>query len=315
MYDCGTSLAEACMMAHAHNKRSEIVYAGTVNPNYRNVVSGVTQGKKLTFKSAVSADGTCDLKALEEIVTDATSAVVIQTPNGYGTLEDVKAIEKIAHDKKCLFIVVTDMISLGILQAPGEYAADVVVAEGQTLGIPVSFGGPYLGIFAVKKALVRKMPGRVCGITQDTTGERGFVLTLQTREQHIKREHATSNICSNQGLMMLAATVYMATMGKRGIRETAELCLQKAHYCAESIKKIPGFKINADGKPFFSEFLVETPVPASEIISAGIKEGILAGIDTARFDDCKKGLLVAVTEKRSKAEIDKLVSFLKKFAK
>lgn len=313
MYDCGTSIAEACLMAHAHNRRSEVVYAGTVNPHYRNVVTSVTQGKNLTFKSAIAEDGTCDLAALAEMVTDATSAVVVQHPNGYGTLEDVKAIEKIAHEHKCVFVVITDMISLGLLEAPGEYGADVVVAEGQTLGIPLSFGGPYLGIFAVKKALVRKMPGRICGITQDTTGDRGFVLTLQTREQHIKRENATSNICSNQGLMMLAATVYMATMGKQGIRETAELCLQKAHYLAENIKKIPGFKVSA--KPFFREFLVETPVPAAEIVQAAEKEGILAGVDTARFPECKQGLLIAVTEKRTKEEMDKYIDLLKKFGK
>jgi glycine dehydrogenase subunit 1 len=314
LYDCGTALAESCFLANAHNRKTQMIYAGSVNPNYRLVAGSECAGREFTFDSAIAEDGTCDLKKLAEIVSNKTSAVIVQHPNSYGNFEQVAEIEKIAHQAGALFVSIIDPISLGILEAPGSYNADIVIAEGQSLGIPLSFGGPYLGVFAVKQDLVRKIPGRICGITEDTDGKRGFVLTLQTREQQIKREKATSNICSNQGLYMVAATVYMATMGKQGIKETAELCLSKSHYLAKEIKKLKGFELLND-KPFFKEFLVKTPVPAKDIIDVAIKDGVLAGIDTSRFADCKQGLLIAVTEKRTKEEMDKLVSILKKYAK
>lgn len=314
MYDGSTALAEACMMANAHNRRTEFVYAGTVNPNYRRVVDTITAGKNYTFHQAKLEDGTCDLEKLRSLVTDKTSAVIVQQPNAYGNLEDVFEIEKIAHEKKALFITVINPISLGVLASPGEYNADIAVGEGQPLGIPLSFGGPYLGIFACKNEFIRKMPGRIAGITEDLEGKRGFVLTLQTREQQIKREKATSNICSNQGLFMLAATVYMAAMGKQGIKEVAEQSMQKAHYLAEQIKKIKGFRLLND-KPFFNEFLVVPPVPASQIIEEASKVAIMPGIDTSRFPECNQGLLVAVTEKRTIEEMNKFVGFLQKFAK
>lgn len=314
MYDGSTALAEACMMANAHNRKTEFVYAGTVNPNYRRVVDTITAGKNLTFHEAKLEDGTCDLEKLRSLVTDKTCAVIVQQPNAYGNLEDVFEIEKIAHEKKALLITVINPISLGVLAAPGEYNADIVVGEGQPLGIPLSLGGPYLGIFACKNEFIRKMPGRIAGITEDLDGKRGFVLTLQTREQQIKREKATSNICSNQGLFMLAATVYMAAMGKQGIKEAAEQSMQKAHYLAEQIKKIKGFRLLND-KPFFNEFLVVPPVPASQIIEEAAKVAIMPGIDTSRFPECKQGLLVAVTEKRTIEEMNKFVGFLQKFAK
>jgi glycine dehydrogenase subunit 1 len=198
-----------------------------------------------------------------------------------------------------------------MLEAPANYNADIVIGEAQSLGLPLNYGGPYLGIFACKNEFSRLMPGRVVGITQDTDGNRGFVLTLQTREQHIRREKATSNICTNQGLYMLAATVYMATMGKEGIKEVAEQSMFKAHYLAENIAKIPGFKIN-DTKPFFNEFLVLTDKNHSEIIEKGIEKGILAGLCTCKYKNygVKSGLLVAVTEKRTKEEMDEFVAFL-----
>jgi len=314
MYDGSTALAEACLLAHSHNRRSEIIYAGTVNPNYRRVVDTITAGKNLQFNEAKLEDGTCDIDMLRSLVSDKTAAVVVQQPNAYGNLEDVFEIEKIAHEKKALFIVVVNPISLGVLAVPGSYNADIVVGEGQPLGIPLSFGGPYLGIFACKNEFVRKMPGRIAGITEDLEGKRGFVLTLQTREQQIKREKATSNICSNQGLFMLAATVYMAAMGKEGIKEVAMQSMQKAHYLASEITKISGFRLLSD-KPFFNEFLVIPLVAASEIIKEAEKVGIMPGIDTSRFPQCAQGLLVAVTEKRSKEEMDRYVDFLKKFVK
>ena len=313
MYDGASSLAEACLLANAQNRRTEFIFAGSINPNYLNVIETVCQGKDFTFKSFVAEDGTCDLAGLSAAVTETTSAVIVQQPNVYGNLEDVYEIEKIAHSKKALFDVAAAPISLGILEAHGNYNADILVAVGLSIGLNMNYGGPYLGVFAIKNDLVRKMPGRVAGVTQDLDGKRGFVLTLQTREQQIKREKATSNICSNQGLMMLASAVYMTAMGKQGIKEVAERCFEAAHYLADQIKKIKGFSLLND-KPFFMEFLVKTPVPAAKIIEEAEKEGILAGIDTSRFAECKEVLLIAVTEKRTKEEIDKLIDVLKTFA-
>ncbi len=313
LYDGGSALAEACLMAHAHNKKKEIIIGGTVHPNYLRVVKTLCVGKNLSYKIISDDDGMCDLGRLADEISDITSAVIVQQPNAYGSLEDVFEIEKIVHSNKALFIVSADPVSLGILQPPGEYNADIVVGEGQQLGVPMNFGGPYLGLFACKKEFVRKMPGRLAGVTVDADGNRGFVLTLQTREQQIKRERATSNICTNQGLNMLAATVYMETMGKEGIKEVAKMSLAAAHYLAGEIKIIPGCDLAID-KPFFNEFLINTPVPPSVIFDAGIKDGFMAGIDLSPFKGIKDGLLIAVTEKRTKEELDAFVAFLKTFA-
>ena len=314
LYDGGTALAESCLMSNAHNRRKEFVIAGSLNPNYRKVLNTVCSGRELTFKEAKAKDGTCDLELLKSMVSKDTSAVIVQHPNPYGNLENVTEIEKIAHACGCLYIVSVDPMSLGILEPPCTYNADIVVGEGQPLGIPLSYGGPYLGLFAAKQELLRKIPGRLSGVTEDSDGNRGFVLTLQTREQQIKREKATSNICTNQGLFMLAATVYMATMGKQGIKEVAEQSFHKAHYLAAKIKEIPGFSLLND-KPFFREFLVKAPVDNKVILDAAQKTGILGGIDTTRFPECEAGLLIAVTEKRTKEEMDKYVEVLKQFAK
>lgn len=314
LYDGGSALAEACFLANAHNRRTEFLFAGTINPHYRQVADTITAGRKFTYREFKNADGTCNHTELAASISDKTAAVIVQQPNAYGNIEDVLEIEKIAHANKALFVVIVNPISLGILEAPANYNADIVIGEGQSLGISMNFGGPYLGLFACKNEFVRKIPGRLSGITEDLDGKRGFVLTLQTREQQIKREKATSNICTNQGLFMLAATVYMATMGKEGIKEVAYQSMQKAHYLANEISKIPGFKLLSD-KPFFNEFMVQTPVTASEIIAEGTKAGFLPGIDTSRFPECNQGLLIAVTEKRTKEEMDAYVEFLKKFAK
>ena len=314
LYDGGSAIAEAVLMAYAHNKRNTIIYAGTINPEFKKVAGTISSGKKLTFKEFVSDDGSCDLDGLKNSIDKNVSAVIVQQPNYYGNLEDVQEIEKLTHSVGALFIVSIDPISLGVLQSPGEYNADVVVGEGQSLGIPLSYGGPYLGIFAAKQEFVRKIPGRLSGVTKDADGKRGFVLTLQTREQQIKREKATSNICTNQGLFMLAATAYMETMGKQGIKEVAEQCLQRAHYLASKIQEIKGFSLLSN-KPFFKEFLVKTPVPPSEILKEAEKEYILGGIDTSKIPGLKQGLLIAVTEKRSNDELDKFSNFLKRFAK
>jgi glycine dehydrogenase subunit 1 len=313
LYDGATSLAEACLMANAHNKKKEVLIAGSLNPLYKKVTETVTVGRELTFKTFMKEDGTADIDALKNAISDYTTAVVVQHPNFYGNLEDVYEIEKIVHETKALFIVVTPAMSLGLIDPPGNYNADVVISEGQSLGIPLNFGGPYLGIFACKEKYVRKIPGRLAGVTKDEDGKRAYVLTLQTREQQIKREKATSNICTNQGLFMLAATVYMETMGKQGIREVAEQSFYKAHYLAEEITKIPGFKLSSD-KPFFNEFLLDTPVSASQIVKEGKEKGFQPGFDTERFSCAKKGLLIAVTEKRTKEEMDSFVEFLKQYA-
>ncbi len=313
LYDGATALAEACQLSHAHNRKSEFLIAGTLNPNYKMVVDTACAGRKLVFKSFINEEGTCNLEELAANISDKTSAVIVQHPNAYGNLEDVYEIEKIAHSKGALLIVSVDPISLGILQAPGTYNADIVVAEGQPFGIPMSYGGPYLGLFATKQELVRKIPGRLSGVTVDSEGVQSYVLTLQTREQQIKREKATSNICTNQGLFMLTATIYLSLMGKEGIKEVAEQSFAKAHYFAEKVKQIPGFSLLND-KPFFREFLLMTPVAPAKIIEEAEKQGILGGIDTAKFPDCKLGLLVAFTEKRTVAEMDKYLDFLKQFA-
>ncbi|MCX7880247.1 MAG: aminomethyl-transferring glycine dehydrogenase subunit GcvPA [Ignavibacteria bacterium] len=313
MLDGASALAEAILMAQAHNRKSNVIFAGSVNPNYLNVCKTIVAGRNLTFLSAESSDGTCDLNKLEDLVSDKTTAVVVQHPNAYGNLEDVESIESITHKHGALLIVVVDPISLGILKSPGEYDADIVVGEGQSLGIPLSFGGPYLGLFATKQEFIRKIPGRLSGMTLDAEGNRSFVLTLQTREQQIKRERATSNICTNQGLMMLAATVYLTILGKQGIRELADICFKKAHYLAQKVKEIEGYSLFND-KPFFREFLIKTPVPPAVIFEEGKRRGILPGVDTSKYPELHPGLLVALTEKRTQEQIDSLVELLAYFS-
>ncbi|HRP02625.1 MAG TPA: aminomethyl-transferring glycine dehydrogenase subunit GcvPA [Candidatus Kapabacteria bacterium] len=314
LYDGGGALAESCLMSNAHNNKKKFLVAGQINPSYLQVTKTLTYGRNLEYIEVVDADGTCDLTKLQSLADDTVSGIIVQQPNFLGNLEDVREIEKIAHSIKSLFIVVVNPISLGLLEAPGTYNADVVVGEGQVLGIPMNFGGPYLGVFACKQEFVRKIPGRLSGVTQDLDGKRAFVLTLQTREQQIKRDKATSNICTNQGLFMLAATVYMATMGKQGIKEVAEQSFHKAHYLASKISEIPGFELD-NNKPFFNEFLVKTPVDAKVIVDKGADNNILPGLNISRFLDNKSGLLIAVTEKRSKEELDLFIQFLKNFSK
>ncbi|MGQ9820089.1 MAG: aminomethyl-transferring glycine dehydrogenase subunit GcvPA [Candidatus Kapaibacteriales bacterium] len=313
MLDGGSALAEAILMSNAINQKKGFVFAGTINPNYVKIAKTLTGGKAFNFEFAYLPDGTCDLEKLEQLVDERVSAVIVQQPNFFGNIEDVFEIEKIVHNKKAFLISIVDPITLGVLTSPGEYRADIVVGEGQTLGIPLSFGGPYLGLFATKQEFIRKIPGRLSGLTLDKDGKRAFVLTLQTREQQIKRERATSNICTNQGLMMLAATVYLSILGKNGIKQVGEICFRKAHFLANEIIKIPKFQIESR-KPFFREFLVSTPVEPSKIIESGKREKLLPGLDISKFFKDRKGLLIAVTEKRSDDELNRLVEFLRKFS-
>jgi glycine dehydrogenase subunit 1 len=311
-YDGATSLAEGVLMSMNATKgnRNKIVMSPLVHPQYRAVVRTYTQGMDVSIVG--DDNGKNDLPDLISLLDQNTAALVIQNPNFLGQLEDVKGLANKVHAVGALLIVVTDPIALGLFTPPGEYGADIVCAEGQSLGIPLSYGGPYLGIFATKTALVRKMAGRLVGETVDSDGKRGFVLTLSTREQHIRREKATSNICTNQGLYMLAAAVYMATLGKCGIDQVARLCWHKSHYAAKEIGKLKGYKVFTD-KPFFKEFTVKLPKPIEEVNEFLLEEyDILGGYDLGQdYPHLKNHMLIAVTETNTKQEIDDLVDGLK----
>ncbi len=312
MYDGGSALAEAALMASGETRREEIIISKSVHPFYREVVKTYCYRSGMRVVEVEIKDGTTDLNRLRDGISERTAAVLIQHPNFFGNLEEVEEVESITHKNGALYVVSVDPISLGVLKPPGEYGADIATGEGQCLGNPLNFGGPYLGIFATRKDLIRRMPGRLAGITVDSKGKRGFVLTLQTREQHIRREKATSSICTNEQLCALSSTIYLALMGKEGIPTVSRLCLQKAHYLSELIKNIDGFELLFN-KPFFKEFAIKTPVEPAKIIELMKKEKIFAGIDLKRFDyGIGNGLLVAVTEKRTKEEMDHYAEVLSK---
>jgi glycine dehydrogenase subunit 1 len=312
MYDGATAAAEAALLAHGHTGRNQILVAEWLNPNYRKVIETYCCSIKMKVDAIPSSQGLTDPDRLREKMSDKVACVIIQTPNFLGLLENVRQMEPVVHSSGALLILVCDPISLGLLRTPGEYNADIAVGEGQVLGNSLNLGGPYLGYFAARQSLIRKMPGRIVATTTDTKGRRGFVMTLQTREQHIRREKATSNICTNQALCALAACVYLSVMGKSGIRKIAQLCLQKNHYAAEQIAGIEGFSLSY-ASPFFKEFVLDTPVPPNMIIGALLEKGIFAGLDLSSFDPkMKNRLLVCVTEKRTKEEIDLLVDELRR---
>ncbi len=312
IYDGASSLAEAALMAHAVTERKEIVLSRGVNPLYRRVTATYCEGPGIRLRDAAVPDGVTDLDAAKKLVGPKTAALVVQSPNFYGCLEDVATAAEIAHAAGALLVVVADPVNLGVLEAPGKLGADIVVGEGQGLGVPMSFGGPNLGVFAAKKDLVRRMPGRLVGATVDKDGRRGFVLTLQTREQHIRRAKATSNICTNVALCALMATIYLATLGRRGLVRVGELSTAKAHYAAERLTKAPGVSLRF-AQPFFKEFALKLPKSPERVVAKLAKQGILAGVPLKAFDralaDC---LLVAVTEKRTKAEVDAFAEALAK---
>jgi glycine cleavage system P protein (glycine dehydrogenase) subunit 1 len=317
-YNGANALAEAVLLSldAAHGKRSNIVMSPAVHPQYREVVK--------TYLSAhgaavVGDDGeTLDVDRLASLIDRDTAALVIQNPNFFGQWEPVEALADAAHRAGALFIVVADPISLGLLRPPGAYGADVAVAEGQPLGIPPSFGGPHLGIFATRMAHVRRMSGHLVGETVDACGRRGYVLTLATREQHIRRAKATSNICTNSALCALAGAVYLATLGKRGLRQVAELCYQKSHYAAAEIGRIEGVAVNpqAPARPFFKEFVVRLPAPVADINARLCDQfGIIGGYDLGNdYPHLKDHMLIAVTEVNTRASIDRLVMALRKAA-
>lgn len=316
MYDGVTALAEAGALAAAATKRRRIVVSRAVHPEARAILRTTARGLGTDIVEAGCADGVTDLEQLAAAVTEDTAAVIVQSPNFFGCVEDLAAIEPIVHGRKALFVVSANPLSLGLLEAPGRLGADIVVGDAQPLGIPASLGGPTCGFFAVAEPLMRRMPGRIVGQTVDRDGKRGFVLTLQAREQHIRREKATSNICSNQALLALCASVYLSVMGKAGIREAAHLNLQKAHYAARLLSGLNGFNLPF-GTPFFNEFVLALPPGASvpEWNKKLLEAGFIGGYDLgAAYPELQDHMLVAVTEKRTKAEIDAFASVLEGFA-
>lgn len=314
-YDGATATAEAVITAiNVHRlKRRKIVMSPYVHPEYRDVVRTYTQGMGLTIVG--DDDPQAELADLVGQVDEETACLIVQTPNFLGQIEDLQGVADAVHDKKALLVVVTDPIALGLLKPPGAFGADVVLGEGQGMGAGLSFGGPYLGFFATREKYVRKMAGRLVGQTVDAEGQRGFVLTLTTREQHIRRERATSNICTNQGLLVLAAAIYMSALGKCGLRQVAELCYHRAHYARQRIAEIDGFSAVGE-KPFFKEFMVRCPKPVEEINEYLLNDwGIVGGYDLGReYAHLKDHMLLCVTEMNPRGEIDALVKALEEVA-
>ncbi|UCE19977.1 MAG: aminomethyl-transferring glycine dehydrogenase subunit GcvPA [Gemmatimonadota bacterium] len=313
LYDGASALAEAALLAHYATRRNEMVVSHTLNPFYASVLE--TYGRNLGFviRKIDYGDGVTDIEKLQKALSDETACCLIQHPNFFGYLEPMDEIERHVHRVGALFVSAVDPISLGLLKPPGTYGADICVGEGQALGNPLSFGGPSFGFLTTTKNLIRRIPGRIVGTTADGKGQRGFVMTLQTREQHIRREKATSNICTNEALNALAGVVYLSLLGKEGLRKVAELSLQKSHYTLEKLEELGGFGRRFTS-PFFKEFVVKTPKPPGEIVNTLAEQGIFAGIDLDRFkiglDDC---LSIAVTEKRTVEDIDTLLSRLAQF--
>ncbi len=314
MYDGSTAMAEAYVMAQRVTRRDKIIVADSVHPEYREVARTYTQHGDAEIVTVGFDEKTGRVASLDGLdgLDDKTAAVVIQSPNFFGCVEDVAAIAEQAHTVGALLVVVvTEAISLGLLKSPGACGADIVVGEGQSFGVPMSFGGPHVGLFATREKFVRQMPGRLCGVAYDKNGNRGFVLTLSTREQHIRREKATSNICTNQGLIALAATIYMETMGKAGLQEVAMQNAQKTAYAAKKIAEIDGFEI-AFSAPKFNEFVVRGPKPAAEVLEkVRTENGIVGGLALSKYyPDRPNEFLVCVTETSSKAVIDSLADAL-----
>ena len=308
LYDGGSAAAEAMLMAMTVTRRlGRVIVAGSVHPEYRAILSTYLANLEPDLVTVPAKGGKVDPADVAAAITDDTSALIVQHPNFLGGLEDIEALVDAAHAKGALAIVSVDPIGLGLLKRPGSYGADIVIAEGQGLGNHLNYGGPYLGILACREEYVRKMPGRVVGETKDRHGKRCFTLTLQTREQHIRREKATSNICTNQGLLALRASIYLAVVGPSGLRQAAELSTCKAHYAAERLAAVPGLSL-AFATPFFKEFVVRSKKDPVRVLAEVGQLGYHGGIALGRwYPELADGILIAVTEKRTKAEIDGLV--------
>jgi glycine dehydrogenase subunit 1 len=309
LYEGGSSVAEAVLMALSVTGRTgKVVVAESVHPEYRQTLATYVANLEPRVETVATPDGFLDPDDAKRVIDDTTSCVVVQHPNFFGHLEEVEALAKLAKERGALLVVSFDPISVGVLKQPAQYGADIAVAEGQSLGTPMAYGGPYLGLLACRQEFVRKMPGRLVGQTVDRNGKRCWVLTLQTREQHIRREKATSNICTNQGLLALRAAVYLAAVGPQGLKETAELSTRKAHYAAHQLTQLPGVKQRFK-RPFFKEFTLEAPEPVATLLSRLLARGYHAGLPLGQWYPALTACVsVAVTEKRSRAEIDGLVA-------
>jgi glycine dehydrogenase subunit 1 len=313
VYDGASAMAEAVLMAIRLTKRTQAVIARSVHPNYRAVVATYLSGNDaMQVLEAPMEAGRIGLANLSEHISEKTACVVIQTPNFLGQLEEVEEIAQMAHRQGALLIVSVDPISLGLLKDPGAFGADIVVGEGQAMGNTMSFGGPYVGFFATRRDFIRQMPGRIVAKTTDLEGRTAYCLTLQTREQHIKRERATSSICTNQALNALAACVYLATVGPQGLKEVALLSLTKAHRLKDKIAAIPGFSCPFPSH-FFKEFVIKTPGDSALLLKRLVRQGVLAGIHLgAYYPELRDYLLICVTEKKTDEEIEQLVMLLKR---
>ena len=310
LYDGATAIGEAVIMAMSINNRKKAIVSNAVHPNYRQVLRTYVAGFDIEVVESPYTAGVTDVGQLKNMLDETVSCVVVQYPNFFGSIEPLQALADAVHAAGALLIVSVDPISLGLLTPPGAYGADIVVGEGQPLGISAGFGGPFLGLFACRKEYMWKMPGRVVGETVDADGNRAFTLTLQTREQHIRREKATSNICTNQALIALAATVYLSALGKNGLRQVAELSFQKAHYARKEICRRAGYSVPWQ-VPFFKEFVIKCDKPVAEINEKLLENGILGGLDLGKYyPELENHVLLCVTERRRKDEIDRLGELL-----
>lgn len=313
-YDGATAAAEACISAYHHfrGKRPKFVLSPLLNPQYRQTIRtyfGLLENAEII--SPEDFNSYADPNKLSSLIDSQTALVLVQYPDFMGSIFDLQELTDKAHEQGALVAVAVNPIALGMLKSPADYGVDFVIGEGQPLGIPMSYGGPYLGFFATRKEFVRKISGRIVGETVDNDGNKGYVLTLTAREQHIRREKATSNICTNQGLMALAATIYMSLLGKSGLRKVAELCFHKAHYAAERIAKLDNYNLVSKGL-FFNEFVIECPLNASVINHYLLENGFLGGYDLENeYPSIKNHMLIAVTEMNTKDDIDTLVELLK----
>ena len=313
LYDGATALVEAVLLAVGPGGRGEVVISTGVDPQYRRVLHTYAHARGFVVKEVQTRNGLTSIEDLGEAVSATTSAVVIQQPNFFGCIEDMRSIEPIVHKGKAVFIAnITEPASLGVLAAPGDYGADIAVGELMSFGNPMSYGGPALGFMSARSKYMRLMPGRLVGQTVEEGGEKqtGYVLTLQTREQHIRRERATSNICTNQSLLAVGATIFLAALGKQGFRELGELCLQKAHYAFRQITALPGYEA-AFSNPFFDEFVIKVPVSTQVLQQHLAKANIIGGYALGeRYPDMQNCMVFCVTETRTKEDIDRLVTVL-----
>ncbi len=308
-YDGATSLAEAVTVALevTRHRRKKVIFSHAIHPQYREVARTYHQGRDIRI---IGDRGRGDIVDLMEMLDTNTAMLAVQYPNFFGQIDDIAKLAEAVQAVGALLVIVANPMALSLFKSPGELGADIVVGEGQSMGIPLGYGGPYLGYFAIKQKHVRKIAGRIIGETVDASGKRAFVMTLRPREQDIKRERATSNICTNQGLMALAASIYMSLMGKNGLRRVGELNYHKAHYAAETIDRLYGYSVDKS-KPFFNEFIVACPRPVAEINAALLEEGIIGGYDLSQhYFHLQDRMLLCVTETNSKEEIDRLVEIL-----